>query len=164
MKFLLLIFLAGITTFIGYSFSKKYRLRADFFQSIVMLCQKFDVEINFSRERVKNIFLNLDEKHKKKLYGIDRNYISFLDQEGELNKELLFKNISFLKEDEKDMLLMFFKSLGRSDLDSQSKEIKNFQSRFDGISTSVAADNKKYGSLSIKLGLIAGLFIVVLFI
>ena len=59
---------------------------------------------------------------------------------------------------------MFFKTLGRSDVDSQSKEIKNYQSRFESFSNSSFNENKKYGGLSIKLGIIAGLLIIVLFI
>ena len=85
-----------------------------FFQSVVMLCQKFDIEINYSKERVKNILLSLDDKHKTKLQGIDKNYISFLNQQNPLTKELLFKGISFLKEDEKDVLFVFFKLQGNA--------------------------------------------------
>ncbi|MBO5394387.1 MAG: stage III sporulation protein AB [Clostridia bacterium] len=164
MKILLIVVLFFASLFVGYAFSKKYRKRQQFFEAFVMLCQKFDVEINFSKERIKNIFLNLDESHKARLLGIDRNYISFLDQEAELSKELLFKSISFLKEEEKDLLFIFFKSLGRSDLESQSKEIKNYLTRFEGLTQSAQQDNKKYGSLSVKLGLIVGLFIVILLI
>lgn len=164
MKILLLAFMACLTIYIGYTFSKKYKTRANFFQALVMLCQKFDVEINYSRERLKNIFNNLDEKQKKNLHGIDNNFISFINKESPLEKEYLFKNLRFLKEEEKDVIFMFFKSLGRSDVDSQSKEIKNFQSRFETLSSSAISENKKYGSLSIKLGIIAGLVIIVLFI
>ena len=164
MKILIIVLFCSIAIYIGYYFSKKYKQRLQFFQSIVLLCQKFDVEINFSRERMKNIFLNLDEKHQKKLFGVDKNFLAFLDQESALDKITLFKNITFLKEEEKDILLMFFKSLGRSDLDSQSKEIKNFTSRFDNLTKSAEQDNKKYGALSIKLGIVASLFIIILFI
>ncbi len=164
MKILLLSLMACVTIYIGYVFSKKYKIRANFFQALVMLCQKFDVEINYSRERLKNIFNNLDEKQKHNLHGIDNNFISFINKENPLEKEFLFKNIKFLKEEEKDVIFMFFKSLGRSDVDSQSKEIKNFQTRFETLSSSAIAENKKYGSLSIKLGIVAGLVIIVLFI
>ncbi len=164
MKILLLILLACIAILIGYIFSKKYKTRSNFFLSLVMLCQKFDVEINFSRERLKNMFDSLEEKHKRNLYGIDKNFLSYLDKETSLDKESLFKNINFLKNDEKDVIFMFFKSLGRSDVDSQSKEIKNYQTRFESFSSTANNDNKKYGALSIKLGIIAGLFLIVLFI
>ncbi len=164
MKYILLLSFAGICILIGYIFSKKYRQRASFFQALVMLCQKFDVEINFSRERLKNIFENLDDKQKNKLCGLVQNFISFIEQENPLEKETLFKNITFLKEEEKDVIFMFFRTLGRSDVDSQSKEAKNFLSRFENLSSGANNENKKYGSLSIKMGIIAGLFILVLFI
>ena len=164
MKIVILILIALICVLIGYIVSKKYRVRANFFQALLYLCQKFDIEINYSRERVKNIFLNLDEKYKKDLKGIDVNYISFLDKQVPLDKDNLFKNITFLKENEKEMIFSFFKTLGRSDVDSQSKEIKNFQTRFDELAKDVNSDYKKYGSLSIKLGIITGLLIIVIFI
>ncbi len=164
MKIVILILIALICVLIGYIVSKKYRVRANFFQALLYLCQKFDIEINYSRERVKNIFLNLDDKYKKDLKGIDINYISFLDKQVPLDKDNLFKNITFLKENEKEMIFSFFKTLGRSDVDSQSKEIKNFQTRFGELAKDVNSDYKKYGSLSIKLGIITGLLIIVIFI
>ena len=126
MKYFLLISLVFITTFIGYLSSKKYKTRSNFFQALLYLCQKFDIEINFSRERLKNIFENIDEKNKGYLKGINTNFISFIDKETSLDKDNLFKGINFLKDDEKDVIFTFFKSLGRSDVDSQSKKIKNF--------------------------------------
>ena len=164
MKYVFLIFIVFLCTLIGYIFSKKYKVRANFFQSLLYLCQKFDIEINYSRERLKNIFLNLDEKNKSALKGIDNNYIAFIDKEAPLDKENLFKGVSFLKDNEKDLIFTFFKSLGRSDVDSQSKELKNFQLRFEELAGKTNAENKKYGSLSIKLGLICGLMLVVIFI
>ena len=164
MKYILLATLAAVCVFIGFVFSRKYRRRAHFYQALLYLCQKFDIEINYSRERLKNIFANLDEKHKNDLQGIEKNFISFLDGTKPLEKATLFEGVNFLKEDEKDLIFTFFKSLGRSDVDSQTKEVKNFQARFESISSTVNNENKKYGSLSIKLGIVAGLLLVVVFI
>ena len=163
-KFVCLLMLASICVYIGYRFSNKYKKRAEFFQAMVMLCQKFDVEINYSKERVKNILSGLDVKIKNKLLGIEKNYIAFLEQEQSLEKSVLFQNISILSQSEQDTIFMFFKSLGRSDLESQSKEIRNYQTRFEEMSNVSQNDNKKYGSLSIKLGIIAGLFLIVLLV
>lgn len=164
MKYFVLVFVVIVCGFVGYLFSRKYKMRANFFSALILLCQKFDVEINYSRERLKNIFLSLDNKNSSNLYGIDKNFISYLDKEVELDKNELFKGINFLKDNEKDMIFPFFKSLGRSDVDSQSKEVKNYQNRFENLSNGANQDNKKYGSLAIKLGVIVGLFLVVLFI
>ena len=164
MKIVLMIVLSAVCLFFGGRFYFKYKRRKNFFEALVYLCQKFDIEINYSRERFKNIFLNLDDKYKKDLKGIDGNYIAFIDKESPLDKDSLFKNMTFLKDSEKELIFSFFKTLGRSDVDSQSKEIKNFQSRFESIANNAQSENKKYGSLSIKLGIIAGLLIVVIFI
>ena len=164
MKYFIIIATMTFCIYIGYMLSKRYKKRNNFFKAIVMLCQKFDVQINYSRDRVKMIFEGLDEKHKNQLYGIDKNYISYLNQENQLDKESLFKSISFLKEEEKDILFMFFKNLGRSDVESQSKEVKNFQSRFDELSITSSNDMKKYGSIAIKLGIVAALFLAVVLI
>ena len=52
MKYVLLILLVCDATFIGYVFSKKYRTRANFFQALLYLCQKFDIEItNVNRQK-----------------------------------------------------------------------------------------------------------------
>ena len=150
--------------FVGYKFSMKYKRRHMFFQSLVMLCHKFDIEMNFSKERIANIIKNLDEKTIKHLYGLEKNYLSFLNQENDLNKELLFQNIAFIRPAEQDLIYSFFKSLGRSDLDSQSKEIHTHLARFDNLEKETALENKKYGSLSIKLGVVAGLFLLILLI
>jgi len=164
MKYLILVALAFCAVAIGYVFSLKYRRRATFFKTLVLICQKMDVEINYSRERVKNLFLNFDDKTKKNLHGLDKNYLAYLDNNSNLEETSLFKNLTFLKQNEKDCILLFFKSLGRSDLSGQSQELKNFEKRFDEFSTGANSENKKYGSLSIKLGVIAGLALIILFI
>lgn len=164
MKYFILTFLAACCVGIGYIFSLKYRRRATFFKTLVMLCQKIDLEINYSRERLRNLLKNFDDKTKKNLHGLDKNFIAYLENNTQLEEASLFKNINFLKQNEKDLIMLFFKSLGRSDLASQSQELKNYEKRFEELSNGATGENKKYGSLSIKLGIVAGLAVVVLFI
>ena len=106
---------------------------------------------------MRSLFDGLDENLKKDLIGIGGNYTTYLDGNGELSQAELFKGINILKEQEKEVVFMFFKMLGRTDVDSQSKEIKNFENRFQYMATSAIMDNKKYGGLSVKMGLIMGL-------
>ena len=164
MKLILILTLGGLAIFIGYLFSKKYTKRAKFFQTLASICHKFEIEICYSRERLKNLFLSLDEKQKNALCGIDKNFCNYLQSEGGLEKENLFAGINFLKESEKDVIFLFFKSLGRSDVQSQSKEIKQFQKSFEELSNQARDENKKYGTLSIKMGIVFALLITVLII
>ena len=162
MKYFLIILLFAICVFLGFLFSLKFKRRAKFFKSLILLSQKLDVGINFSRERLQNLFTELEEATKKDLAGLHENYIEYLKGEQDLSSTVLFKNISFLKDGEKDIVFMFFKMLGRTDVESQTKEIKNFQIRFEELSNSATIDNKKYGSLSLKMGVILGLISVVI--
>ena len=164
MKLAFIFFFSAIFIYIGFAFSKKYRQRQQFFNAIILLCHKFDVEINFSRDRIINIFQSIDDKLKTQLFGIDKNYINYLTNENTLEKENLFKNINFLKDDEKDLLFIFFRTLGRSDIDSQSKEIKTFSSKFEEFAKKAQLENKKYGSFSIKIAFLASIFVFILFI
>lgn len=164
MKYFLIAILFGICLFVGFLVSNKYRQRSAFFKALVLVCQKLNVEISFSRERLKNLVGSFDQQTKKSLCGLADNYLAFIEQESPLDKESLFKNIKFLKEDEKDIIFLFFRSLGRSDVDSQSKELSNFEKRFESLVTSSAEENKKYGKLSFKLGIMAGLLIVIVLI
>ncbi len=162
MKYFAVCILGGLAVFVGYIFSKKYSKRAKFFQTLVAICHKFEIEICYSRERLKNLFLSLEDKQKNSLFGIDKNFCDFLENKVSLEKETLFNGINFLKENEKDVIFLFFKSLGRSDVQSQSKEIKQFQKSFEEFSSLAVNENKKYGTLSIKMGIVCALLIAVL--
>lgn len=164
MKWVLIIVLFCVCLAIGYAFSIKYKRRVQFYSALIMLAQKLDVEINFSRERLKKLIETIDEKMKRDLFGVDKNFIAYLDSEGQLDMNKLFEKCSFLKVEEKEMVFLFFKNLGRSDITGQTKEIQNFLKRFDDNLTKCTAENKKYGALCLKLGVIAGLFLAVILI
>lgn len=162
MKWVIIGVLFSLCVAIGYIFSIKYRRREQFYSALIMFAQKLDVEINFSRQRLKKLIEDIDEKTKRNLFGLDKNFLHYLESNSELTQDELFKNCPILKPDEKQMVFLFFKSLGRSDVSGQSKEIQNFVKRFDENLSKCASENKKYGSLSLKLGFIAGLFMVVI--
>lgn len=164
MKYVLLGIMFGVCVFVGYLFSLKYKKRQKFFSALIMLAEKLDVEINYSRDRLKKLISEFDEAHKKNLLSVEQNFIDYLDGKCELTSENLFKNVTILKASEKDSLFIFFKNLGRSDVENQTKEIKNYIKRFEEMSKTSDVENKKYGSLSLKLGIVAGLFLIVILI
>ena len=76
----------------------------------------------------------------------------------------IFKKADCLRAEEKDLILLFLKTLGRSDVENQTKEIQSFVARFGEIKQKCDEEQKKYGSLSIKLGVVAGLFFAIVMI
>ena len=130
MKYIFIVLLFGVCVVVGYVMSLKYAKRKKFFTSLITVADKLCMEINFSRERLRVLFANLDENLKKHLLGVDEQFVRFLDRECELVESEIFKKADCLKADEKEAILMFFKMLGRSDVENQTKEISSYVSRF----------------------------------
>jgi stage III sporulation protein AB len=162
MKYVLILFIFALCTYIGYLFSAKYAKRRKFFSALIGLAEKLSLEINFSRERLRVLIESFDSKQKKDLLGVDEAFLRFLDKKEELSAETMFKKTDVLKPDEKDLVFSFFRVLGRSDVENQTKEIDSFVSRFSSSLNECKEEQKKYGSLSIKLGIVAGLFCAVI--
>lgn len=162
MKYILMCVLFGVCVLVGYIYSTKFLKRKRFFSALIALADKLSLEINYSRERLKILLENFDNSIKKHLLGIDTAFVNYLDRREELTSANVFKNASVLKDDEKICVLLFLKTLGRSDVENQTKEISSFVSRFSQMQAQCEVENKKYGSLSLKLGLIAGLFFVII--
>ena len=64
----------------------------------------------------------------------------------------------------KEFILLFLKTLGRSDVENQTKEISSFLQRFNEKKEETEKEFKKYGSLSLKLSVVAGLFFTILLV
>lgn len=160
--FILVIFL--ICLLVGFVVFSKYNKRKKFFSSLIMLAEKLSVDINFSRERLRILIENFDDGMKKNLLGVDKGFVSYLNREEELSVKTIFKEASCLKDDEKEFILLFLKTLGRSDVENQTKEISSFTQRFIEKKEETEKEFKKYGSLSVKLSIIAGLFFAIIII
>lgn len=162
MKYLLIVALFCLCVGVGYFFSLKYMKRKKFWNSLIVLADKLSLEINFSRERLKVLLTSFDDNNKKNLLGITDRFVDYLDKKCELTNEAIFKSAGILKQDEKDFILLFLRTLGRSDVENQTKEIQSFIGRFNEIKVQCDQEQKKYGSLSLKLGVVAGLFIAII--
>ena len=164
MKYVFILAIFSICVFIGYAVSLKYTKRKRFFASMISLADKLSLEINFSRERLKVLVENVDKSTHINLLGIDQKFVDFLDRKIDLTQQALFDKNDMLKNEEKDTILLFFKTLGRSDVENQIKEIQGFSEKFKEMKKQCDLEQKKYGSLSFKLGIIAGLFFIVIMI
>lgn len=164
MKYILIVVLFIISLSVGAYFYLKFDKRKKFFSALIMLAEKLSVEINFSRERLKVLIENFDVSSRKNLLNVDEGYLAYLNKSAELDSKEVFKNAQVLKQEEKDFILLFLKTLGRSDVENQTKEIQNFLRRFQEMKEVCDGEFKKYGSLSLKLSVVAGLFFAIILI
>ena len=158
MKLMLILIVFAVCVGVGVFYSSKFQKRKKFFDSLICFADKMSLEINFSRERLKSLVEGFDENHKRNMQKVCERFSDYLDKKCDLTKETLLADAKILKNDEKDLVFMFFKALGRRDVENQTKELQNFNARFIEVKTKCDAEQKKYGSLSIKLGVIVGLF------
>ena len=162
MKYFFIGLVFCLCVFVGYIISKKFAKRKKFFEGIIAFADKLSLDINFSRERLRVLIENFDLNQRKNLLGIDAAFLDFLDKKGELSNENVFKRADVLKSEEQDVVLLFLKALGRSDVENQTKEINGFVARFVDMKKSCDDEQKKYGTLSLKLGIVAGLFLAII--
>lgn len=163
MKIVLLCLIVTCSTYVGFGFSSYYRRRVKFFSDCISFQNKMVVEIAFKQNKLKEI---IDEFIKR--CGIDFKFVlksfeeNYLLGKNVLEESMLFKKNICLSKEEKEIVYAFFKTLGRYDSENQIKEIENFKKTFESSFADAQAENKKYSSLYVKLGLMAGLLVAIL--
>ena len=163
MKFVLVgIVLLGMG-YIGYGLSKFYKRRKRFFEDLTLFCEKLCVDISFSSESLKTIINQNYECFSKDFKIVLNGYLTFLETNGSvLENETLFKKLNVVKDEEKEPILLFFKNLGRLDACNQVAEINNFKLKFLDLKKGAEEENKKFGSLSLKLLVLLGILVVII--
>lgn len=160
MKIALIIILICCCTYIGHGFSKYYTSRKVFFEDMILLMDKLKLDIAFSKEKIGNIISSFEpmSKHQKKLC---QNFLGML-QNNKFETDKLFENITILKSDEKNVLGIFFKTLGRFDLENQTNQIISFQNQIQQYKDNAQSLCDKYGSIFTKLGFIVGVLLALI--
>lgn len=165
MKYLLIAIVVFGISYIGYGFGKYYRKRKRFFEDLIFVSERLCVDISFSKDNLQKILFNSIESYGKDLKSVICSYIEYLkDNKIQLNNNLLFKKSTLIKDEEKETIFLFFKSLGRLDASNQVSEINNFKSKFISLKDNADVENKKFGTLSLKLAILFALLLIILMI
>ena len=138
MKYVILIIIVVIFAYLGYGLSTYYTNRKKFFNNLVFLFEKLNLEINFSQPKLISIMQEFNTQNQNKdICKLIKNYTSALEKNEEMEKTTLFKDIKILKDEEKNIIHLFFVGLGKLDvinqtkqLDSQKIELKIFATLF----------------------------------
>ena len=126
---------------------------------------KLIVEINFAKSNLKEIISTSMGSYGGDFKKVLQAYLNYLTSDAKLLKEgELFEKNTFLTADEMQTIFLFFKGLGRYDAENQVKEIEEFKLKFDEMRLQADYENKKYGGLYVKLGLMFGIMLAILLI
>lgn len=163
LKTILIIVLILLISCIGYGFSYYYIQRKKFFDSLVFFIQNMKNDINFSQDKLIEIIdRNLNVVTNKDLNTLLCNYKNLIISN--IDKRKLFCNINFLKENEKEIIFIFFKGLGKTDVFNQIELLDKFSNKLTEFYSNATHESKKYSSLYLKLGILFGLFVAIILI
>ncbi len=169
LKFIISIIIVLITTYIGFSKSKKLRYREYILRDTVTFLELVKNEINYNM----NILSNAYEVSRQKLNT------SLKDAIGQIVADMLTQNsiekidfsivdnisrLSELTDYDKNVIISIFRNLGRSDIDSQINIINNgiytLENQIKEANDIKLTNEKMYRNM----GALVGLMIVVIFI
>lgn len=165
MKILLIFAIIASSTYIGFGFASYYRQRLRFFKDIQDFASKLILEINFSKKNLQEVVesnISTCGNDFKKILIYFLNYLK--DINFQFSKDLMFSKKTVLSFEEQQLVFMFLSGLGKYDLFNQIKEIENYNGKFKALIESAELENKKFGGLYIKLGLMLGILIGILII
>ena len=145
-----------LCTFLGYKFSEKYRLRKKFYSGFYSFNKKMLDEMSFTRNSLLKVIsdFHADETFLNVLY----EYRDSLKCGGALGCEKLW----YLSEEEKGEVCEFFSELGKTDAYTQVNFLKVYDAKLKDFEQKSAAEEKKFVSMYIKLGIFAGILALIL--
>lgn len=141
------------TSYIGVEMGRRYIKREKLFNELIMFCNVLSNNIKFNRNKLKYIISENIENYSYDL----REYLSnFLEDR--------IDEIYFLSRYENQKLSEFMRGLGNFDSNGEIGYIENYKILFEEFHKKSCSENKKYGALYSKLGIMLGLILVILFI
>lgn len=141
-------------TFLG----NKYKKRRNFFNDFLSFSQALCTDITFLQKPLPQILNGFN--CKSDFNRCLRDFGDNIENPDDINLSVY----NYLKQDEKNLLINFFCSLGKSDCETQLEIINKSAAQAETIYKDCTAEQKKYVPLYAKLGFFAGavIFIIIL--
>lgn len=164
MKIVILFCIVVLCSYVGFGVSANYSERKKFFFDLKHFASALKNEINFSLTKLVEIVTKLNTQIKdKNLNQLLCNYLLYLKTKKEITVDGLFNNICILRQQEKENIYLFFKRLGKVDVFNQINEIENYINIFEEYYLLAKGESEKFCPLYTKMGILIGLFVVIIF-
>lgn len=160
-KFLLGILIVAFTTFCGYLLGKKYRKRKQFFMEFSLFNERFINEISYYRQPLHDFCLKY--AYKSDFDFLLQRFLYCVKERTPLRENLLpLGEFSFLKAEEKNIIVNYFSMLGKGDSVSQKTYFSSMKESLSRLEKGATETCKRYVDLYIKIGFLCGLLILIL--
>ena len=165
-KILLLCILCSLIIFIAYKISAYYKQRQMLFENLCEFCNYMQTEIGFLKTDITASIDKFNNCSSKDFSKVLKLYLTTLKQSQNFYDDFMesLSKLNILKTNEKEKICSFFDSLGKSSQQEQIAQIENFKNDFMTELSNTKDDNKKYGAVSLKLGMLLSLAVFIIFI
>ncbi len=155
LKLLLCLCLPLLCVLLAWLFVRKYRQRRDFYYQLSLFNERLYNEVSYTRAPLPAFI----EK-----YGFSGDFKKLLEQKKQCGFGGGEHAIPYLRKEEQNYLADYFKMIGKSDAASQKSYLAARRQEVEERRRSSEEAYKKHFSLYMKLGVLAGLILVILII
>ncbi len=170
-KFVLLIFIFSISTFLGYWISNRYSLRVKELQELIVALELFETRINYTYDTIPDCFRYISTYMGGNVGNIFSKTAEMLEEENDKSTGDCFKYVldderfmMNLKDVDIETLKGLSVSLGQIDLDSQIKNIKLIIHTLNNCLEQAEEEKSRNFKLYRNMGILAGLVIMIILI
>ena len=166
MRLFLIIIVLFCSILIGIKIKNYFIKREKFFLEVVKLAEIISNEISYRSEKliliIEKCFNNFDSSLNACLATF-RDYLKNIISKQEL-KNKIKKELNFLNDDEVNLFFNFLFSLGEQTKEEEIINILNYKKRICNFYDDAKIKNNKYSNLYLKLFIVLGLTIGILFL
>lgn len=170
-KFVLLLTIVCVSTFIGYILSNKYSHRVKELQELITALELFETRINYTYDTIPDCFRYISTYINGNIGNIFSKTADILENENDKSTGDCFKNVLDeerfmlnLKDVDIEILKGLSVSLGQIDLDSQIKNIKLIIHTLNNSLEQAEDEKMKNFKLYRNMGLLTGLVLMIILI
>ena len=155
MKLLLCVCAVALCTAFAFLLTRSHKRRREFFYAVCLFNERLVNEVSYTK-------VPLPAFLEKNRFGGDLGKV--LSEQCAKGESADFSALPYLKEDEKQYLRDYFAMIGKSDAQSQRTYLLAARAGLEEKRRASEEAYKKYFSLYLKLGVLAGLILVILIV
>lgn len=164
MKILLLAAVFVCPVMIGVGISAYFSKRSKFYLDLIKFCEIMLSEITFLHTKLGDLVKANIDRFSSTLKTVLKEFEEYLNHSKTIDDfiKTCETQLVFLRPDERAVIVDFFRHLGEMDEEGESGNIKNYISEFKRIAENCEKDKSRFGGLFVKLGIAAGVVLVII--
>lgn len=165
-KYLTLILILSLTSYIGILISKKYLNRVKDLKEMKNALNMFSTKIKFTYEPIPHTFKEISQKTKPNISNIFKNVCEKIDKQnaGKAWEEALEESNTNMTKEDIEVLKNLSNLLGKVNLEGQVNEVELVENFLDTQIELAEEEKQKYVKMYKTLGITIGLAVVIILI